>query len=336
MDSTTAGLAARQLLYVQHRSRLQPRSPRFIWPTNRHLLAGQRGLADVLFSDSAPEEYDRAFLKHAVKRIEQAIDTATEDDLEWLGVERGDLVADEDLLARFVDLIVSGIDDNVVGVRIPQPDLRTYYFPLHDTDEQHPLLGHAASVVLREEGAAISQGTTGLKTWEASLRLGSHIVAQQDTLFAPGARILELGSGAGFLGMLCARLAKDNDVYLTDLEGSVLSRLHETARLNHCTAHIAHLDWTQPDIDFLTRVNATVVLAADTVYDPELVRPLAQTIRAALIGDNSPERTTSGASAAVALVASTVRNPDTYAKFNKELNDAQLQVKRAKLEQAHD
>lgn len=77
---------------------------------------------------------------------------------------------DEELLARFVDLIVTGVNDecvpadSIVGVSVPRADLRTYYFPMNDA-ELHPVLGHASSVALREEGTAISQGTTGLKTW---------------------------------------------------------------------------------------------------------------------------------------------------------------------------
>lgn len=56
----------------------------------------------------------------------------------------------------------------------------------------------------------------------------------QDTILgSEKTRILELGSGAGFLGMLCTRLARHRAaVHLTDLEGSVLDRLSETASLS--------------------------------------------------------------------------------------------------------
>lgn len=165
MDSTTAGLAARQLLYLQHRARIPPRSRHFRWPRNEHLIVGQAGLADILFSEQAPDEYNCAFLKHLVKRIEQAIEVVSDDDVEWMGVERGDLVTDEKLLSHYVDLIVSGMDNGVVGVPVPQADFRTYYFPLNTANDTHAVLGNACSVMLREEGTAISQGTTGLRTW---------------------------------------------------------------------------------------------------------------------------------------------------------------------------
>lgn len=164
-------------------------------------------------------------------------------------------------------------------------------------------------------------------------------MAKKDVLFPNGTRILELGSGAGFLGILCARLAQNTDIYLTDLEGSVLDRLRETVELNGLKdaihVHVAPLDWTDATKDLLKNVNATLILAADTVYDPELVGPLAQTIRAALIGDGSSERLF-GTTTPVptALVASTVRNPDTYFMFEHAIKHARLKIRQAELLQA--
>lgn len=164
-------------------------------------------------------------------------------------------------------------------------------------------------------------------------------MAKRDILFPNGTRILELGSGAGFLGILCARLAYDADIYLTDLEGSVLDRLRETVELNGLKnaihVHVAPLDWFDPAKDLLKNINATLILAADTVYDPDLVEPLAQTIRAALIGDGSPERFSGTATPVpTALVASTVRNPDTYVMFEHAIKNARLKIRQAELVQA--
>ena len=77
-------------------------------------------------------------------------------------------------------------------------------------------------------------------TWEASLRLAAHVVASPHVWQKSDACILELGSGAGFLGLVCARLFDtlphtDAKLYLTDLEGQVLDRLRETAQLSTST-----------------------------------------------------------------------------------------------------
>ena len=69
------------------------------------------------------------------------------------------------------------------------------------------------------------------------------------------------------------------------------------------------------------------------MYDPDLVAPLAQTIRTALVGDGSSERK-SGGTCPTALVASTVRNPDTFAKFRQELVNAQLTSQTINLDRA--
>ncbi|KAJ2152290.1 hypothetical protein GGH15_006145, partial [Coemansia sp. RSA 562] len=50
-------------------------------------------------------------------------------------------------------------------------------------------------VVLREEQAMISQGTTGLVTWEAGLRLADFFAEHPDII--RGKRVLELGAGCG-------------------------------------------------------------------------------------------------------------------------------------------
>lgn len=115
--------------------------------------------------------------------------------------------------------------------------------------------------------------------------------------------------------------------------------MRETVELNGLKnaihVHVAPLDWFDPAKDLLKNINATLILAADTVYDPDLVEPLAQTIRAALIGDGSPERFSGTATPVpTALVASTVRNPDTYVMFEHAIKNARLKIRQAELVQA--
>jgi hypothetical protein len=61
-----------------------------------------------------------------------------------------------------------------------------------------------------------------------SLRLAAHLLSDPTILARRGLRILELGSGSGLLGTVLAKEAKDAQVFLTDREGVVLDRLHET------------------------------------------------------------------------------------------------------------
>lgn len=243
-----AAQGASRLLRLAYHARLPPHSPRFPWPGRRGLLAAQDHLDHALFSDSeenkATEEYDRAFLKHLVTRTEHAISEATNEDEVALGIPREDWAVNETLLERYIELVslpapdASQSDRRLVGAPVPRAIHLRHFFPTKH-GPRDPVLGVCDSVVVREEGVAISQGTTGLKTWEASYRLGAYIVQEQNQWQSDNTRVLELGSGSGFLGMVCARLLQGSqaELYLTDLEGSVLDRLHETARLSTCSSN---------------------------------------------------------------------------------------------------
>lgn len=67
-------------------------------------------------------------------------------------------------------------------------------------------------ITLLEEQVAVSSGSTGLRTWTASLHLGHHFLTGGVSL-AP--RVLELGAGTGFLSILLTQLGYD--VIATDL-----------------------------------------------------------------------------------------------------------------------
>jgi predicted nicotinamide N-methyase len=68
-------------------------------------------------------------------------------------------------------------------------------------------------------------GTTGLRTWQASVRLANHLLAQPDML--AGKRILELGSGTGMLSILIAKIQqlRSGSLIATDHDEAVLCRL---------------------------------------------------------------------------------------------------------------
>lgn len=85
-----------------------------------------------------------------------------------------------------------------------------------------------------EENTTIARGTTGLKTWEASLRLAAHLFACPDIL--EGANILELGCGTGFLGLVAANITQSplGSTVLTDLDGQVLERARHTIAMSKC------------------------------------------------------------------------------------------------------
>lgn len=82
-------------------------------------------------------------------------------------------------------------------------------------------------MTLAEEQKTISHGTTGLRTWGASLRLAELVLDRPDVVFPPlpplpstrqeqegrqpakTFNVLELGAGVGFLGLFLAKLGRD-------------------------------------------------------------------------------------------------------------------------------
>lgn len=90
------------------------------------------------------------------------------------------------------------------------------------------------SVLLLERRYLISGSlTTGFRTWEAALHLGSYLLNTDSRKLIEGKNILELGAGTGFLSVLCAKILGANHVTSTDGDEGVVEALKENAFLNN-------------------------------------------------------------------------------------------------------
>ncbi|KAJ2031698.1 hypothetical protein H4S03_006519 [Coemansia sp. S3946] len=103
-------------------------------------------------------------------------------------------------------------------------------------------------VVLNEEQMMISQGTTGLQTWEASLRLADFFVEHPDIV--RGQKVVELGAGCG----LADPAFKDS-------------------------VQVVELDWEHTDECAKLSDSADVVIGADITYDPTIVPVLVNALK---------------------------------------------------------
>ena len=199
--------------------------------------------------------------------------------------------------------------------------------------------GGAQAVVLEEAAALLSRGTTGLQTWPAAQVLASMVSSPERARRMDGAHVLELGAGPGLAGLAAAKAAPIRRLTLTDAHADVLALLRTNARLNlglakdapldleddsgdaeareadpgaaaACRAVVQSLDWREPAAAVAALPPATVLLGSDIVFDPALAVPLVNTIAALL---------EKGGDGAVAWIASTRRNPATYAAFERAL-----------------
>ncbi|XP_061433129.1 protein-lysine N-methyltransferase EEF2KMT-like [Lethenteron reissneri] len=204
------------------------------------------------------------------------------------------------------------------------------------------LLDHGVQVTLRESTIFVSHGTTGLVSWGAAWALASWALSHRQLL--QHRRVLELGAGPGLVGLAVLGGCDPREVVLSDAHSAVLQQLEHNLALNHNHLRPQHdrglkgphgrvvaLDWTSAGQEELQELNAEVILAADVVYDPDLIDDLVRVLRLLLLHRvGLGEGGTAGGP--VGFVASAVRNQDTYALFLRCLGEAALQVEAVDLE----
>ncbi|KAF1647712.1 Protein-lysine N-methyltransferase EEF2KMT, partial [Aptenodytes patagonicus] len=199
------------------------------------------------------------------------------------------------------------------------------------------LLPTGEPVTLSESVAIISGGTTGLVTWDAALHLAEWAI-ENSTVFS-NRTVLELGSGIGFTGIAICKTCSPKTYIFSDCHPRVLRELTENIRLNgfvlepDTTRHIqtesqgqeaearncqtpklivAELDWGSVTEKQLLDLQPDVIVAADVVYDPEIILALIgmlQKLSTFRADRKRPE----------VYIAFTIRNPDTYHLFQTEL-----------------
>uniref|UniRef100_A0A8C1T4S2 Eukaryotic elongation factor 2 lysine methyltransferase n=1 Tax=Cyprinus carpio TaxID=7962 RepID=A0A8C1T4S2_CYPCA len=184
------------------------------------------------------------------------------------------------------------------------------------------LLPTGDAVSLAENVALISQGTTGLVTWEAALYLTEW--ALENTHIFKNKTVLELGSGVGLTGIVVCLSSSLTKYIFSDCHQTVLQRLKDnitnyltnsdSSRASVC---VEELDWENVSDEQLERIQANTIIAADVVYDPDVIACLVRLLSRLLnckVQEEHPD----------VYIASTVRNPKTYDCFKKELEMAGL------------
>eukprot|EP01063_Lacrimia_lanifica_P031392 TRINITY_DN5160_c0_g4_i1.p1 TRINITY_DN5160_c0_g4~~TRINITY_DN5160_c0_g4_i1.p1 ORF type:complete len:259 (+),score=79.65 TRINITY_DN5160_c0_g4_i1:49-825(+) len=125
-----------------------------------------------------------------------------------------------------------------------------------------------------------TSGTTGGTLWEAAFRMADFL--EGSDLFAdmPGAKVLELGSGCGWLGVCVALNNPEVEVVMTDqeVEGQLEWTQHNVDICGTPLKNIAckPLDWTVGN-DAVTGVAWDVIIGSDLVYNEagvEMLPPL--------------------------------------------------------------
>lgn len=170
------------------------------------------------------------------------------------------------------------------------------------------------TVSIRQSETIISDGTTGLHSWQAAAALAEWCVVNQSRL--RGRTVVELGAGTGLTGLVVAKACSPARVVLTDGNEKVLALLRENVAEN-CQngerVEVTALDWHEVDttLSELDDLQPEVVLAADVVYDATLFGPLCTAIEAVF--------RRSGSHGCCLYLACTVRNEATLESFLGQL-----------------
>ncbi|KAK9534528.1 hypothetical protein VZT92_006968 [Zoarces viviparus] len=174
------------------------------------------------------------------------------------------------------------------------------------------ILPSGEAVSLLENVALISGGTTGLVTWDAALYLTEWALDHRQTF--TGRTVLELGSGVGLTGIAICRSCGPNRYVFSDCHPRVLQKLRDNVRLNGLTERtvgVEELDWTWASEEQIAQIGADTVIAADVVYDPDVVESLVELL-SKILRCSSPE----------VFICSTIRNQETYGGFKQLLEEA--------------
>ncbi|XP_071976886.1 protein-lysine N-methyltransferase EEF2KMT isoform X2 [Engystomops pustulosus] len=185
-------------------------------------------------------------------------------------------------------------------------------------------------VTLAENVAIISEGTTGLVTWEAALFLAEWAI-ENNGLFN-NRTILELGSGIGLTGLVICRSCSPRRYTFSDSHQKVLQQLKENVLLNGfvlseelsdtsktptTVVSVTELDWESVTEQELVALDADLVIASDVVYDPDILASFSKVVKKLFC-------CTKAGNKLEVIVASTIRNPETYSLFQTTLDDCGL------------
>ncbi|KIM47633.1 hypothetical protein M413DRAFT_205482 [Hebeloma cylindrosporum] len=199
------------------------------------------------------------------------------------------------------------------------------------------------SVTLLESRTTIESGTTGLRTWMASFVLARYLILHPELVTSK--RVLELGSGIGFLAIIVASLQclqnpsvdtalSKSSLWITDINDEVLARCRDNINLpcnlssSHPDIHYRNLDWSQSmDADdsclkalIHEKIDPDLILGADIIFDPQLIPSLVGTLEIALRPSKGSRK------AKVSIIALTMRNEDTLGQFLAQLRESSLHV----------
>uniref|UniRef100_A0A8C6LZ41 Eukaryotic elongation factor 2 lysine methyltransferase n=2 Tax=Nothobranchius TaxID=28779 RepID=A0A8C6LZ41_NOTFU len=189
---------------------------------------------------------------------------------------------------------------------------------------QDPFKPSSAEICIRTEQLMLNWMFEMLRDHFRTCGLKTEPVFDQDqpiTQFSSCRSVLELGSGVGLTGIGICRSCSPNRFIFSDCHASVLQKLRENVQLNGLSeqtspsVRVDELDWTTASDETIRDIGCDTVIAADVVYDPDVAGSLVKLL-VKILNCSSAERKLE------IFICSTVRNPETYDGFKRQLETA--------------
>ncbi|KAF2163226.1 hypothetical protein M409DRAFT_68539 [Zasmidium cellare ATCC 36951] len=297
-------------LVLFRRQYLQLFEPDFLaWPPKQLLRDAdvQSWLHANLFNSDKnprlpPERYQLRVLKPLVKKIEQSIEDPEEDEISDL------------LMTHLSTLITSTLPSESQAVQQKSHVTFVCLPPTSPQQNLHLPPSEEPTLTLLERPHLISGSlTTGFRTWEAALHLGSYLLTSPDLI--RGKNVLELGAGTGFLSILAAKHLGAQHVTVTDGDEGVVEALKENFFFNGLDDEGGRVGasvlrwgrgfkgtWVEEEFE---KWPVDLVVGADITYDKQAISALVATMR--MLFELRP--------GVQVLIAGTVRNAETFGSF---------------------
>lgn len=161
----------------------------------------------------------------------------------------------------------------------------------------------SAQIWIPETPRLISgMGTTGLRTWEASLFLSEYFVHEA---FLVNKSVLELGCGTGLVGISLLKNKLCESVIFTDGDIGVVEKMSNILSHNGVNGNSQQLLWGESQVP-----SVDILVAADVTYDISVLPSLRETLKSAF---------SSGCQQI--FIAATIRNEDTILAWENELTN---------------
>lgn len=120
------------------------------------------------------------------------------------------------------------------GKSTPQLSFVKYTLPASSSSSQTVQTQHI--ITSESRGLLYGFGSTGFRTWEAALHLGTYLCSTETgQALIRGKRVLELGAGTGFVSLLCKKHLDAERMLMTDGNEKLVELFNSTClRANDC------------------------------------------------------------------------------------------------------